>query len=130
VLLRNEQGREVLRGKIVDVERRSDDGFVRGRITVKALDGGASGVVSFQNEYAVVEVEGRRLAMVPDLIAVLDSERGEPLGTEALRYGQHVSVVRIPPMARHVTAKALAAIGPRAFGYDFDYEDLDKGTLS
>lgn len=130
MLLEHERGRIVLRGKIVDVERRATDGFVRGRALVRPEGGGDPGLVHFQNEYALVERDGRRVAMVPDLIAVLDSEQGEPLGTEALRYGQYVSVVRMPPMPRHLTPKALAVIGPRSFGYDFDYMNQDVEARS
>jgi DUF917 family protein len=130
VLLTHERGHVVLRGKIVDVERRADDGFVRGRVHIRPDGGGDPGIVHFQNEYLLVERNDRRVAMVPDLIAMLGSERGEPLGTEALRYGQYVSVVRLPPMPRHLTPKALAVVGPRSFGYDFDYMTQDMETRS
>jgi len=120
-LLSAERGRALAKGKVVDVERRTAGAFVRGRARIDVAGGGQA-VVHFQNEYSVVEVGERRLAMVPDLVAVFDSDRGEPLGTEALRYGQHVTVVRLPPLARHVTPKALAVVGPRAFGFDFDYD--------
>jgi uncharacterized protein len=117
-------GRVLVMGKIVDLERRTDDGFVRGRARIRSEHGLAT--VHFQNEYSVVEIGGRRRAMVPDLIAMFDSERGEPLGTDALRYGQHVTVVRLPALPRHVTPEALAVVGPRAFGFDFDYDPLNN----
>jgi len=120
-LLAAEPGRVLATGKIVDVERRTEAGFVRGRAKID-LAGGGVALVHFQNEYSVVEMGGQRRAMVPDLIAVFDSDRSEPLGTEALRYGQHVSVVRLPPVPRLVTPEALAVVGPRAFGFDFDYD--------
>jgi len=129
-LLREERGDIVLSGKIVDVERTTTDGFVRGRVAVRPDGSDAPGFVFFQNEYLLVERDGRHLAMVPDLIALFDAEHGEPLGTEALRYGQRVSVVRLPPMPRHLTPEALAAIGPRSFGYDFDYVTQNMETRS
>ena len=42
--------------------------------------------VHFQNEYTVVAVSGNPRVTVPDLICVFDDVRGEPIGTEALRY--------------------------------------------
>jgi DUF917 family protein len=122
--LEAEPGRLLARGKLVDVERVVTGGFVRGRATI-ALSGGGIATVDFQNEYSVVEAGGRRLAMVPDLITLFDADRGEPLGTDALRYGQHVHVFRLPPMPRHVTPEALAVVGPRAFGFDFDYATVE-----
>jgi uncharacterized protein len=121
-LLAAESGTVLAVGKVVDVNRSSTGGFVRGRAHIEIDGQGEAAVVTFQNEYSLVEVGGRRRAMVPDLIVVFDSERGEPLGTEALRYGQLVSVVRFPPMQNHMTPEALAVVGPRAFGFEFDYE--------
>lgn len=125
-LLEAERGSELVRGKVIDVERRTTDGFVRGSARIEAPGERSAVVVTFQNEYSLVERRGHRCAMVPDLIVVLDEERGEPIGTEALRYGQRVAVLRFPPMQRHLTARALAAVGPRSFGFDFDYEDMDQ----
>jgi uncharacterized protein len=120
-LLTAERGRSLVTGKVVDIDRRIEGGFVRGHARID-IAGGGTAIVHFQNEYSVVEVGERRCAMVPDLIAVFDSDRGQPLGTEALRYGQHVTVVRLAPLPRHVTPDALRVVGPRAFGFDFDYD--------
>ncbi len=120
-LVRAERGVLLIRGKVVDVERRATDGFVRGDARIESDDGRSSAHVLFQNEYAVAEVDSRRVSTVPDLLCLFDTIRGEPLGTEALRYGQRVAVVSLPPMAVHLSPPALAVVGPRGFGYDFDY---------
>lgn len=120
-LFSHERGSVLARGKVLDVMRNTADGFVRGQVEIE-IGAGITARVHFQNEYTLAEIGGRLLAMVPDLITILDSERGEPLGTEALRYGQHVVLARLPALERHLTPQALAAVGPRAFGYDFDYE--------
>jgi len=52
----------------------------------------------------------------------MDSEAGEAVGSEMLRYGQRISVVALPAPELFLTPKGLAAVGPRAFGYDFDYK--------
>lgn len=122
-LLSDERGNALHTGKVVDVERRILDGFVRGRALIES-EAGVSATLYFQNEYSVVERAGHKLAMVPDLIAVFDTERGEPLGTEALRYAQRVTILRLPPLPRHLTPQALSVLGPRAFGFNFDYEFL------
>lgn len=128
-LFNRERGSVLARGKVRDVIRNTTDGFVRGHVE---LDLGAQGlsIVHFQNEYTVVEIGGRHRAMVPDLITILDAERGEPLGTEALRYGQQVVLARLPALERHLTPQALAAVGPRAFGYDFDYDSANHEAAS
>jgi uncharacterized protein len=57
---------------------------------------------------------------------VLDSETAEAIATERVRYGQRVTVIamRCAPVWR--TARGLAAAGPRAFGYDFDYVPVEE----
>ena len=67
------------------------------------------------------------LACVPDLICVLDTETGEPITTEQLRYGQRVTVLGIPCSSKLRTPQALEVIGPQAFGYgEVTYVPMDK----
>jgi DUF917 family protein len=51
---------------------------------------------------------------------VLDAETGEPITTEALRFGQRVSVLGAPCDERWHSEAGLALVGPRYFGYDTD----------
>ena len=50
----------------------------------------------FQNEHLVLRIDGEYVTTTPDLIAVLDAETGEPITTEALRYGMRVCRHRFP----------------------------------
>ena len=69
-------------------------------------------------------VDGKPIAMTPDLICVLDSVSGEAIGSETIRYGQRVTVIALPPPAIFLTSKGLEHVGPRAFGYDLDYRSV------
>lgn len=114
----------IFEGKIVEVYRRTSEGFAVGGIRIAPISGGArSGelTIEFQNENLIAMVDGSTLAVVPDLICILDNESAEPITTEELRYGQRVKVmsVRVPPIMR--TPEALAVWGPRHFGFDMDY---------
>ena len=73
---------------------------------------------------AVFSPDGEVLATTPDIICVMDSESGEAIGTEMIRYGQRVTVIALPPPPLFLTPKGLATVGPRAFGYDFDYRSV------
>lgn len=118
-----EQGTLLFRGKVQDVERRTTEGFLRGRARLAGLDGdrGAMLELGFQNEYAATWRDGEVVATTPDIICTLDSESGEAVGTEMLRYGQRLSVVALPAPAPFLTSRGLRTTGPRAFGYDIDY---------
>ena len=81
----------------------------------------------FQNEYAAGWRDGEVMATTPDIICTMDSESGEAIGTEMLRYGQRISVIALPAPELFLTPKGLATVGPRAFGYDFDYRAAFAG---
>jgi DUF917 family protein len=113
--------RVLFEGKVDDVLRRTTEGFVRGRARIRPFGQGAALQISFQNEHLIAEVDGEPLAVVPDLICVLDLESAEPITTEGMRYGQRVRVIAITPPPVMRTPAALAVFGPRAFGLSCDY---------
>ena len=119
--------RELCVGKVVDVERRTTEGFAKGRAVIAPLgpDAGESFEIVFQNENLTAHRDGRLVAIVPDLICVVDHESAEPITTEGLRYGQRVRVLGIstPDMMR--TPEALAAFGPSAFGIAEDFHPVE-----
>ena len=123
-------GTFLMTGKVTDIGRRIDGGFVRGTLTVAGLgaDAGRTLVIDIQNEYLVATEGDKRIAMVPDLICIVDSETGRPIGTEEQRYGLRVAILSLPAPALLRTDVALALMGPRAFGYDFDFVPLGQST--
>ena len=125
-LLAVEAGKVLFRGKIVDVARRTTEGFLRGKATVEGLDEdrGSRLVLDFQNEWIIAWRDGAPIAMSPDLICVLDSVAGEAVGTETVRYGQRVTVVALPPPEVFLTPKGLEHVGPTAFGYDVPFKSV------
>jgi DUF917 family protein len=114
-------GRLLHTGKVVDVARRTTTGFARGEATIaggSVNDGDL--VLHFQNEHLMAIRDGRPVVTTPDLIILLDSDTGEPVTTEALRYGHRVCVVGAPADERWHSPAAIELVGPRYFGYDTD----------
>lgn len=120
------KGRELFAGKVVDVDRATTAGFARGRARVEGEAGTLE--LSFQNEHLLARLDGTVLATTPDLLIVLEHDSGEPITTEALRYGQRVRVLAAPSDERWHSPEALELVGPRYFGYDVDSHRFD-GTL-
>jgi hypothetical protein len=118
--------RVLFRGKIVDVERRTEAGFALGRAAAVSFDGGSKLELRFQNENLLATVDGEMRCIVPDLVCVLDAERGEPITTEALRYGQRVTVVGISTPEIMRTPEALATFGPAAFGLEQEFRPVEQ----
>jgi len=122
-ILEAEQGKRLFAGKVVEVERRTTEGFLRGKA---ALEGERHDriVIDFQNEWTVVWRDDAPLASTPELICVLDSDTGEAIGTEMVRYGQRVTVIVLPSPEIFLTPRGLQLVGPRAFGHDIDFRSV------
>ena len=73
-----------------------------------------------------VRIDGEFRVTVPDLIVLLDVDTGEPITTEAMRYGFRVAVIAIPCDDKWRTPAGLALVGPRYFGYDVDYLPVEE----
>jgi hypothetical protein len=121
-------GFRLIDGKVLDVDRRTDGGFARAEALIEGVgpDSGSQLRLSTQNEHLLAERDGTVCASVPDLIAVLDRESAQPVMTEELRYGLRVSVIGAPCDPRWRTPAGLELVGPRYFGYEFEYEPVER----
>jgi DUF917 family protein len=117
-------GFELFRGKVTDVRRATVTGFARGEAVLEGP--GETCQVSFQNEHLVARTADRVLCTTPDLIVMLDAETGQPVTTEALRYGFRVALLGLPCDRRWRTPEGLALVGPGYFGYDIEYRPVEE----
>jgi len=119
---------ELFEGKIVDVQRRTEGGFAVGHVDIDGTGDDSSDQlrIDIQNENLLARLNGKVVASVPDLIVVLERETGRPVTTEGLRYGYRVRVFGIPTPEIMRTDDALKVWGPRYFGYDIDYTELER----
>ncbi|NPA04869.1 MAG: DUF917 domain-containing protein [Crenarchaeota archaeon] len=118
----------LFRGKIVDVKRFNVGGFARGEAVIDGMDSfsGSKMVIKFQNENLIALRDGEPVAMVPDIIVVVDQETARPITTERLRYGLRVAVIGIPCSEKWRTPEGLKVVGPKYFGYDYEYIPIEK----
>jgi len=128
---RDVEGFRVFRGKIVDIRREfgseTNKGFTLGQVIMGGIDEykGQTASLDFQNEWLNLRVDGEVLCLPPDLIAILDSETGEPIRTDIMKYGYRGTIVLIPAHERMRTPKGIEMFGPRHFGYDLDYVPVE-----
>ena len=113
---------------MVDVDRRTAGGFVRGSAVIEGIDRHRNQVfrLEFQNENLVVLKDGEALATVPDVITLLDYHTAHGIVTEGIRYGQRVRIVAFPSPKQWTSPEGIATVGPRAFGYDVDYVGVEE----
>jgi DUF917 family protein len=122
------RGVRLVSGKVVDVERRTTGGFVRGSVSIEGLgdDAGRAVRLEIQNENLVALEDERALAMVPDIISVVDAESADAVSTERVRYGQRVTVLAFACDPVWRTPRGLELAGPRHFGYDLEYVPVEE----
>lgn len=114
-------------GKITSVTRTVREGFTKGNVIVSphlasnSLLAESLLLVAFENENLCVTSnmlgrEDQVLAVCPDLITLLDTANGAPLGVSDYKYGYQVTIValRAPPV--WTSAKGLKMGGPASFG--------------
>lgn len=121
------KGYKLFEGKITDVRRDLTTGFIRGKVTISGMqsDKNSSLEIDFQNENLIAMADGRPVAMTPDLITVIDKEKGFPITTENLKYGQRVVVIGMPCDSFWRTEAGLKQVGPAYFKYDMDYVPIE-----
>lgn len=121
-------GSVLFQGKVQDVERRTVGGFVKGKATLIGLNADQTSIctLEFQNENLVCLVDGIPHCLTPDLITVLDLETGMPITTEGLKFGMRCLVFALPADDKWKTEIGIKTVGPRYFGYDYDYIPLEK----
>eukprot|EP01128_Nolandella_sp_AFSM9_P004963 TRINITY_DN2343_c0_g2_i1.p1 TRINITY_DN2343_c0_g2~~TRINITY_DN2343_c0_g2_i1.p1 ORF type:complete len:1031 (+),score=187.63 TRINITY_DN2343_c0_g2_i1:57-3095(+) len=109
-------GRLLVSGKIVDVQRSFENGIGLGSVKIS---GRTDVTVEFQNEFLIVKDSNETvLAVVPDIIAMVDTDSGRPILSEEVRYGLRVSVVVLPAPAILRSVESLKYIGPACFGFE------------
>ncbi|THZ22592.1 DUF917-domain-containing protein, partial [Aureobasidium pullulans] len=129
----------IFKGKIIGVERTLRNGHVYGEVIIEAANDSTPSEfegrvkIPFKNEniaaFKMTE-DGREevLAIVPDLICVIDAQSGEAIGTPEYRYGLLVTVIGITASDKWTsTPRAIEIGGPKAFGLDdIEYKPLGK----
>lgn len=137
-------GKVLFKGKIVGVDRVLRNGHEYGECLIQGMsviqrDGQKeedaasqfSGLVRipFKNENIIAlrarEDDGREpqqedvLAIVPDLISVIDAQSGEAVGTPEYRYGLLVTVLALTASNKWTsTERGLTLGGPEGFGFN------------
>ncbi|ORY61010.1 putative hydantoin utilization protein A [Pseudomassariella vexata] len=140
----------LFKGKIVGVERITKMGHAYGEVVIEASTSGDKGTdaverlrIPFKNENILakktraggneevslnIDCRLNILAIVPDLVCVIDAQNGEAIGTQEYRYGLLVIVLGITASEKWTcTPRGIEVGGPKGFGMnDLEYRPLGK----
>jgi len=113
-------------GKIIDLRREVAKGFSVGHCVLQDIDGSDDRLeLIFQNENLIARLNGKTVAIVPDLICFVDRETCEPITVETLKYGQRVKVIATSAAPIMRRPECLAVFGPQAFGLEEKFIPLE-----
>lgn len=124
VAARAAKGYFIGKGKIASKETWDKDGYYWGRYTIEGMDEekGNNYKVWFKNENHVIWKNEKPIAASPDMIILLRYIDGQPLSNTKLSEGVEIGIIIVPARKEFLTDEAIAAFGPRYFGFDFDYK--------
>jgi uncharacterized protein len=127
-LIRVTRGHCLFKGKVTDLQRKIDGRWSKGEATIAGFDEHEDrcATLLYQNEFLMARIGSKVLASTPDLICMVDLETGEPITAEQVRYGLRVAVLGLPCVPEWRTTEAINLVGPRAFGYDVDYQTVEQ----
>lgn len=114
-------------GKITDLRREITNGFTMGHCLLASLDGSRKTLeVVFQNEFLIAKEDGVVVAIVPDLVCMVDRETAEPIPVDSLKYGQRIKVLGVSAAPIMRTDESLAVFGPQAFGLEEKFTPIEN----
>ena len=114
-------------GKVVDLTRKTQKGWNIGHCFLESVDDPNDKMeVTFQNEHLVAYRNDKLVTIVPDLIAMVDSETAEPIPAEGLRYGQRLKVIGTSAAPIMRTEAALKVFGPKCFGLNEEFIPIEQ----
>lgn len=134
-LVKVSKGYKLFQGIVTKADGKGDRGFTWWDVELKGVNEyqGHTYKLYLKNENIVAWLDGTPDAMIPDLICNLDPKTGDTVfgqGLGAYPLNAEVVMVGIPNSPLWRTPKGLEIMGPRHFGFDFDYRSLEdiQGT--
>lgn len=113
-------------GVIESISNITEGGFSKSVIVFSSNDHNDSYQISVQNENLIAYHNGSVLAMVPDLICILDYKTCYPILNDHLYVGLQVTVIALKCDLKWRSNKGLEIAGPNAFGIETDYQPVES----
>lgn len=124
-------GYKLFEGVVTKSDERGDRGFNWVEAEFEGVNeyAGQSYKVFVKNENIVAWLDGEIDAVSPDYIYNLNPETGEStigVGIGGYAVGEKVAMIGVPAPAQWRSEKGIELIGPRHFGFDFDFVPIEE----
>jgi uncharacterized protein len=116
----------LFRGHIAARTWENRDGYMWGEHEIEGGPGFDGRLrVWFKNENHMTWLNGEPYVASPDVIEVVDDETGEPRVNTDIEVGDKVAVLVVPRRPQFDTPEGIAALGPRHWGFDVDFQPVE-----
>lgn len=112
-------------GIITDIDHQVAGGFLKGSIFITTPRGNIIQVHT-QNEYLLATQNEEVLASTPDLIMLLEQEKGTPIPSANVQYGLRVDLIALPAPEIWTTEAGLKLAGPHYFNYNTPFTSIRR----
>lgn len=125
-------GYRLFQGTVTKAEAKGDKGFTYWDVELQGTGPYTSHVykIFVKNENIVTWLDGQPDAMSPDFISNLDPKTGAAIGSGGqlggYEIGREVVIVGIPASPMWRIPRGIELMGPRHFGFDFDYVPIEE----
>lgn len=118
----------IFQGRVSRKEWESRDGYMFGTTTVQGTGTSQGHVLKiwFKNENHITWLDDHPFVTSPDLIGVMDAEKGDPYTNTALEEGMPVAILGAPADEKYRSGDGLALLEPRYFGFDLDFIPMER----
>ncbi len=122
----------LFKGRVKSWTRKEEGGFMWGDLNVQGAGSfrGKRLDIWYKNEYLVTWINRKPYATCPDSIALVDASTGEGLSAWVpnlkTQIGKEIEVLGFRADRLWRTDKGLRLFGPKHFGYDIDYDPIEK----
>lgn len=122
------EGWLLFQGEVVEKEWEDRGGYMYGTNHLKGMGRfeGHKMSVWFKNENHVVWKDEKPFATSPDIVALVELETGEPKTNTAIAVGDRMAVIGMKGVDVFRTPEGLKVLGPKHFGFDFDYVPIEE----
>lgn len=130
-LVKVSKGYRLFQGVVTKATSKGEGGFTWWDVEMKGIKdyAGHEYKVFVKNENIVAWLDGKPDVMSPDLISNLDPKTGDAIvgqGLGGYPVNMEVVMVGIPNSPLWRTPKGIEVMGPRHFGFDFDYVPVEQ----
>ena len=126
--IRSVNGWRLFEGTITGRDWQNSKGYQVGITDITGVgdDAGHNFRIWFKNEHHISWRDGQPFVTSPDLLSVVQANTAEPITNTYLAEGDQVVVIGMRAPAPLQTPEAVAALGPKHFGFDLEFRPIES----